>query len=294
MDKELEVLRNAVQRLTDSDNKTATNHDRRVLYSNLGLLRIRIESMSEEATSSLEKQKLLDEIDSLSGRLKLKYVSRYSWYHHVDKLICGLAGWIFFATAVILLCIPVLLVIRPADRLLMKYKLISPHHCFSQLIKRCISETYLLLSGIVLIKDGEPYTIESGCPLVCFTHASITDAFIIAAMTPVQNYTLAKKELFLVPLLSQGLATFGGIPIDRGNRSKAVMTLKSAIESAKSGDCVMISPEGTRSTSGQLALFKKGPFYIWEQLQSPVIPLVIAGAYELCPPGNPNELFDIS
>jgi 1-acyl-sn-glycerol-3-phosphate acyltransferase len=127
---------------------------------------------------------------------------------------------------------------------------------------------------------------ESECPLVCFSHGSAMDTFILGAVIPVHSFTLAKKEMFLIPFLSLTMFAFGGIPIDRGNRSAAMQSLQKAIKSAKSGGCVMIAPEGTRSKSGQLKEFKKGPFYVWDDLQTPIVPLLIVGAYDLCPPGH--------
>ena len=49
-------------------------------------------------------------------------------------------------------------------------------------------------------------------------------------------------------------------------------------------DCVCIAPEGTRSKSGQIQEFKRGPFYMWEELQCPIVPIVIYGAFDLHPP----------
>ena len=44
--------------------------------------------------------------------------------------------------------------------------------------------------------------------------------------------------------------------------------------------------KGTRSTTGQLLPFKKGPFYMWEQLNVPIVPVIFYGAYELYPVGS--------
>lgn len=79
---------------------------------------------------------------------------------------------------------------------------------------------------------------------------------------------------------------FGGVPIDRSNRDQAIRAITSAAQSAQMGDCVAIAPEGTRSKTGQIIPFKKGPFYLWEQIKTPIIPLVIFGAYDLYPPGG--------
>ena len=54
--------------------------------------------------------------------------------------------------------------------------------------------------------------------MVMFTHASTLDAFVLAATAPSRMYTLAKKELLLVPFFNYLLLTFGGVPIDRKNR----------------------------------------------------------------------------
>lgn len=79
---------------------------------------------------------------------------------------------------------------------------------------------------------------------------------------------------------------FGGVPIDRKNRDQAVRAITKAAASAKEGDCIAMSPEGTRSKSGNLLPFKKGPFHLWEQLHTPIVPMVTIGAYELYPPGK--------
>lgn len=82
------------------------------------------------------------------------------------------------------------------------------------------------------------------------------------------------------------MLAFGGVPVNRSNRNQAVKALALAARSAKMGDSIVIAPEGTRSKSGQLSAFKKGAFYIWEDLKLPVVPIVTFGAFELFPPGR--------
>lgn len=82
------------------------------------------------------------------------------------------------------------------------------------------------------------------------------------------------------------LLAFGGLPINRNDRNQAVNALSGAASTSYVGDCVCVSPEGTRSLTGHILPFKKGPFYMWEQLKTPIIPIVFVGAYELYPPGK--------
>jgi 1-acyl-sn-glycerol-3-phosphate acyltransferase len=117
------------------------------------------------------------------------------------------------------------------------------------------------------------------------------DAFILAAAVPVRHFSLAKSILFSIPFFSWHLAAYGGVAINRNDKEQAIRALGAAASSARGGDCVAVAPEGTRSTSGQLLSFKKGPFHLWQSLKSaPVVPVVVYGAFELYPPGKQMSL----
>ena len=55
--------------------------------------------------------------------------------------------------------------------------------------------------------------------------------------------------------------------------------------------CLAISAEGTRSKTGRLQDFKKGPFHTAIAVRLPVIPVCIMGAYQLWPPA---QMFPVS
>jgi 1-acyl-sn-glycerol-3-phosphate acyltransferase len=264
-----------------SSKSSSSNHERRVLYAELELLRIETENTTVDPLDV----DILYRFDKLRDQLRLTKIKRH-WYDFIDRAVCGTASYLWMANAALFLAPPAML-IKPIDDILVKHNILSPHGMISEKIEKFIATTYLNLAGIELIFEGENLdSYNSKCPLVCFSHASAMDTFVIGALVPVRQHTLAKKELFLIPIVNLLFYTFGGIPVDRSDRSAAVLALQSATESAKAGGgCVVIAPEGTRSKSGQLLPFKKGPFYIWDELQSPIVPLVITGAYELCPPG---------
>jgi 1-acyl-sn-glycerol-3-phosphate acyltransferase len=102
-------------------------------------------------------------------------------------------------------------------------------------------------------------------------------------------YEQGKWDLFFVPFFSWLLISMESYPLDRKDRSQAVKAINLATVTAvkhQAGDTISISPEGTRSKSGLLLKFKKGPFHLWEDAKLPIIPAVLFGAFELCPPGT--------
>ena len=64
------------------------------------------------------------------------------------------------------------------------------------------------------------------------------------------------------------------------------MLERSAKGAVDNNACLVICPEGTRSTTGQLLPFKKGTFHVWEQQQSAIIPMIVFGGYEIFPVGT--------
>ena len=67
--------------------------------------------------------------------------------------------------------------------------------------------------------------------------------------------------------------------------SAAAMAVADSVSVSVASRMVAIAPEGTRSLTGQMLDFKKGPFYLWESMNYPPLhPLVVMGAYELMPP----------
>jgi len=128
------------------------------------------------------------------------------------------------------------------------------------------------------------------CGLVVYNHASSLDPFIVNVVcNQIAPKYIGKQILFKIPIFGWLAAAAGMIPINRGNREKAVrsMNVGAAHIMERWGRCVAVSPEGTRSHDGHLTLpFKKGVFHLQEHAKVPLLPVVIHGAYELWPPSQ--------
>ena len=115
-----------------------------------------------------------------------------------------------------------------------------------------------------------------------YNHTSTLDGFMLNAL-PALTASIAKSELLLIPFYSWLYVATGGKSISRKNREQAIKELKVVCDNIRHNECIVMAPEGTRSKKGLLLPFKKGPFHLWEQMNRPILPIVIFGASELLP-----------
>ena len=54
-----------------------------------------------------------------------------------------------------------------------------------------------------------------------------------------------------------------------------------AKETLQKGIPVYVSPEGTRTTTGRIREFKKGPFHLAREAGADILPMVFHGAFEI-------------
>jgi 1-acyl-sn-glycerol-3-phosphate acyltransferase len=277
---------------------SCNNIERRRLHSLVELLRLDIEdwfvtteskveeiALAAESSRNIRVNELHAKLDLLVNRLCLIPLKRSEhWWKIFDTCFRFISVCVCIITVGIFCSLP-LMFLQLLDSILG----IDPYYQIAEKMKRSIAWLLLLVSGISVDIVGASHRkhFESSCVLLTFSHASNLDGFLVSGTCPVKHVALAKKELFVVPFFSWISLAFGGMPVDRNNRDRAVQALKRTTDSAKNNKvCIVVAPEGTRSTSGQLLPFKKGTFHMWEQLQAPIVPLIIYGAYDLYPVGS--------
>jgi 1-acyl-sn-glycerol-3-phosphate acyltransferase len=131
--------------------------------------------------------------------------------------------------------------------------------------------------------------VPTHAPVILMSnHQSLVDIAAIVLTLPrtVQWRFVAKKELTRVPIFGQALVASRHIIIDRGNREKAVASLRHAAERIRAGTTVIVFPEGTRSPDGHLRHFKSGPFHLAVQAQVPIVPITVSGSQRITPKGE--------
>jgi 1-acyl-sn-glycerol-3-phosphate acyltransferase len=287
----LDVIKADIAKAKESNHGALSNKQKRVFYARNEILKIRFEDLKNENTSTPVTDVDISNVTALSNELNLSYV-RYGGsilivlIEKVDELLRFVGVWSCIIIGAVFLAIPSI-IIKQLDYYLLYRGIISPFNQFSVLAKRFLNYAVLALSGISLVVDGMDLNyFGSSCVLTCFSHSSTMDAFILSFVIPTRQYTVCKKDLFLIPFFAWLMIAFDGVPIDRSNITSAAQSLTNTAENAQKGDCLCMAPEGTRTKTGQLIAFKKGPFYVWEKLQTDIIPIVVFGGYELYPSGK--------
>ena len=114
-------------------------------------------------------------------------------------------------------------------------------------------------------------------------HVSHLDVVAIARAIPLGLFYIGKKELKKIPILGQYMSLIGHIFIDRKNREKAMVSMRKAAQLINKGKNVITFPEGTRSSDGRTALFKRGTFIIAREGAIDIQPIAVANAEKILP-----------
>ncbi|MSN25501.1 MAG: 1-acylglycerol-3-phosphate O-acyltransferase [Geobacter sp.] len=134
------------------------------------------------------------------------------------------------------------------------------------------------VSGTEHLPDG---------PLIFMSnHQSNFDILSLLSSMPRQLHWIAKKELFEIPVFGPSMRRGGYIPLDRGDGRKALQSMDEAATAIRQGRCVVMFPEGTRSTDQKLLPFKRGGFILARKAGVPVIPVTINGSGKINPPNQ--------
>jgi 1-acyl-sn-glycerol-3-phosphate acyltransferase len=117
-------------------------------------------------------------------------------------------------------------------------------------------------------------------------HVSNIDPPIVIPAVPKRTSVLVKKEVFRIPVLATAMRMGQLVPVDRTDRESAINSLKKGQEVLASGVNMTLFPEGTRSRTGELLPFKKGPFYMALEAGVPILPMTILGTRAIWPKGS--------
>lgn len=120
----------------------------------------------------------------------------------------------------------------------------------------------------------------SGGAIIASNHQSYLDPGLLAiGLTRPINF-MARKSLFTANWFFGWLiSSINAFPIVRGRFDSSGM--REAIRRLKAGRIIVVFPEGTRSSDGNLRELKSGLYFLAQQGGVPVIPAIVDGAFDV-------------
>jgi len=122
---------------------------------------------------------------------------------------------------------------------------------------------------------------SSGGLLVLSSHQSHLDPLLLGLATQRRLSSLARSSLFRFGPFGRVITALDAIPINR--EASTVQAMKMVISRLRNGAAVIVFPEGTRTSNGQLGEIKSGFAILAKRSRVPIVPVAIVGAYECWP-----------
>ncbi len=118
--------------------------------------------------------------------------------------------------------------------------------------------------------------------IILCNHQSIIDILMLYQLYFPFRW-ISKIELFRVPVVGWILYLNKYISVIRGDKLSAEKMIRLAVKSLAEGISILIFPEGTRTTDGNIGIFREGAFKIALESKATILPVVIDGAFDALP-----------
>lgn len=114
-------------------------------------------------------------------------------------------------------------------------------------------------------------------------HQGAFDIFLIYACLGVNFRWAMKRELRTIPFVGYAAEKAQNLFVDKRGPRRIKETYDKARDMLKRGMSLAFFPEGSRSFTGHMGVFRRGAFLLADELQKPVVPLTINGSFDVMP-----------
>lgn len=151
---------------------------------------------------------------------------------------------------------------------------LTPGRKFTRRVLRLLVRLLVFLLTDTRV-TGLEHIPEEGPALVVANHLGDADLLIGLAFGPRLPDTLAKVELYDIPVLGWLMEMYGVIWLHRGQPDRKA--LRAALQGLEEGRLVTIAPEGRESLTGGLEEATPGAAYLALKSEAPILPAVLTG-----------------
>jgi 1-acyl-sn-glycerol-3-phosphate acyltransferase len=153
------------------------------------------------------------------------------------------------------------------------------------LIRRVFSGTLRRL-GIRLEVAGTEHVPRDGGVVFMWNQESHLDHLALPCALPRPFFSLYNNEVARIPWYGARLRATGHVHVDRNDEAQWRPAIARAAERVHAGECVLVSPEGTRSADGRLLPMKRGAMLLAVAAERPIVCVTVVGGHERMPRGS--------
>ena len=145
---------------------------------------------------------------------------------------------------------------------------------------RFLFRVQLIIMGVSLKVTGLENFDHRKSYIIMGNHQSLFDIFAVPAAVPMHFVAVEAASHFSFPIWGWLIRKWGNIPLPRKDLPKAIESINTARKVLASGTSIGILPEGTRTLTGEIGEFKKGPFHLALAGQADILPFALCGLFE--------------
>jgi 1-acyl-sn-glycerol-3-phosphate acyltransferase len=155
-------------------------------------------------------------------------------------------------------------------------------YAFMRWLMRFLTRTFLIGLFTVVGVENVP---RRGPVIICPNHSATLDPPMVPAFMPRgDSWSMAKSEYFEKGGFNEWIfRAYHSFPVVRHSADRNA--LRKAFDLLKSGEALVMYPEGTRVESGVLAQPEPGAGFIAQKAACPVVPVGLTGTRECLPKG---------
>ena len=131
--------------------------------------------------------------------------------------------------------------------------------------------------------DGREHLERRQSYVFVSNHQGAFDIFLIYGFLGRNFKWMMKHQIQKIPFVGYACRKSHQIMVDKRGVSKIKKTYDDARRILEQGYSVTVFPEGARTFTGHMGLFRKGAFALADELQLPVVPLTINGSFDILP-----------
>lgn len=131
--------------------------------------------------------------------------------------------------------------------------------------------------------EGRENLVKGQSYVFVANHQGAFDPFLIYGFLSRNFKWMMKRQLRQMPFVGKACESAHHIFVDKRGASKIRETYDRARQTLQGGMSLVVFPEGARSFTGHMGVFKRGAFMLADDIELPVVPLTINGSFDIMP-----------